>query len=146
MTNNIKKVCVFASSSTKLDEIYYNDARELGRLIAEEGYELIYGGSRRGSMWACAEATKLNGGKVCGIMPEKIAYTFKCLNPDDCDEFHLTAGMRERKALLDEKSDAVVAIAGGFGTLEEVTEIIVQKQLGYNNKPIVFLNTNGFCL
>lgn len=144
MTSNIKNICIFASSSNSLDNIYYEAARELGTLIAKEGFKLIYGGSRRGSMWVCAEAAKNNNGKVVGIMPERIAYTFKCSNPEDCDEFYLTAGMRERKALLDEKSDAVIAIAGGFGTLEEVSEMIVQKQLGYNNKPIVFLNTNGF--
>ena len=67
-----------------------------------------------------------------------------CANPEDCDEFILTKGMRERKAKLDELSDAVVAIAGGYGTLEELSELIVQKQLGYNNKPIVILNTDGF--
>ena len=141
---NIKNICVFASSSNSLDNIYYEAASELGELIAQEGFKLIYGGSRRGSMWICAEAAKNNNGKVVGIMPERIAHTFKCNNHEDCDEFYLTAGMRERKALLVEKSDAVIAIAGGFGTLEEVSEMIVQKQLGYNNKPIVFLNTNGF--
>lgn len=144
MTNKITNICVFASSSNSLNGKYYEAAKELGELIAKEGFVLTYGGSRRGSMWVCAESAKLNGGKVIGIMPERIAHTFKCSNPEDCDEFYLTAGMRERKALLDEKSDAVIAIAGGFGTLEEVSEMIVQKQLGYNNKPIVFLNTDGF--
>ena len=76
-------------------------------------------------------------------MPEKIA-NFGCANPEDCDEFILTAGMRERKAKLDEISDAVIALSGGYGTLEELAEIIVQKQLAYNNKPIVILNTDGF--
>jgi hypothetical protein len=63
---------------------------------------------------------------------------------DNCDEFYLTKGMRERKAKIDEISDAVIALAGGFGTLEELSEMIVQKQLGYNKKAIVILNTNGF--
>ena len=62
----------------------------------------------------------------------------------ECDEFHLTKDMRSRKLKMDELSDSIIALAGGFGTLEEVSEMIVQKQLGYNNKPIVFLNTNGF--
>ena len=144
MTNKIKNICVFASSSNSLDEIYLNDARELGLLIARNNYNIVYGGSRRGLMYACAGAVKELGGKVCGIMPEKIALNFKCANPEDCDEFHLTEGMRERKALLDKKSDAVIALAGGYGTLEEISEMIVQKQLGYNNKAIVFVNTNGF--
>ena len=76
MTNKIKNICVFASSSNSLDEIYLNDARELGLLIARNNYNIVYGGSRRGLMYACAGAVKELGGKVCGIMPEKIALNF----------------------------------------------------------------------
>ena len=143
MTNSIKNICVFASSSNHLEEIFYKDARELGLLIGQNNYNIVYGGSKLGLMYACAGAVKETGGKIIGIMPEKIA-NFGCANPDDCDEFILTPGMRERKAKLDEMSDAVIAIAGGYGTLEELAEIIVQKQLAYNNKPIVILNTDGF--
>ena len=143
MTNNIKNVCVFASSSNSLDEVFHNDAQELGTLLGKNGFNIVYGGSRRGLMYACASAVKSAGGKVCGIMPERIA-NFGCSNPDDCDEFYITKGMRERKALLDEKSDAVIALAGGYGTIEELFEMIVQKQLGYCNKPIVILNTDNF--
>lgn len=141
---NIKQICVFASSSNELSDIYFDAASKLGTLIATNGYNLVYGGSRRGLMYACAKSVKDNGGKVFGVMPEKIAYELKCANPDDCDEFFLTQGMRDRKAKLDEISDAIIAIAGGYGTLEELSEMIVQKQLGYNNKPIVILNTEGF--
>lgn len=143
MTNKIKNICVFASSSNYLDNIYYKDAQELGELIGKNGYNVVYGGSKLGMMYACAGAVKAEGGKIIGIMPERLA-NMGCANPDDCDEFILTSGMRERKAKLDELSDAVIAIAGGFGTLEELSELIVQKQLGYNNKPIVILNTDGF--
>lgn len=139
----IKNICVYASSSNDLAEIYYQDAAKLGEIIASNGFDIVYGGSRRGLMYACAGAVKSFGGKVIGIMPEIFANP-KFANPEDCDEFYVTPGMRERKALLDEKSDAVIALAGGFGTLEELTEMIVQKQLGYNKKPIVLLNTNGF--
>ena len=143
MTNSIKNVCVFASSSSALENTFYESARELGLLLGENGYNVVYGGSRLGMMYACAGAVKEAGGQICGIMPERIV-SFGCSNPDDCDEFYVTKGMRERKALLDEKSDAIIALAGGYGTLEELSEMIVQKQLGYNNKPIVILNTNGF--
>ena len=143
MTNKIKNICVFASSSNHLEQSFYNDARELGLLIGQNGFNIVYGGSKLGMMFACAGAVKESGGKIIGIMPEKLA-NLGCANPDDCDEFILTPGMRERKAKLDERSDAIIAIAGGFGTLEELAELIVQKQLGYNNKPIVILNTNGF--
>lgn len=143
MINNIKNICVFASSSNHLEEIFYQHARELGLLIGKNNLNIVYGGSKLGMMYACAGAVKETGGKIIGIMPERLA-NMGCANPEDCDEFILTAGMRERKAKLDELSDAVVAIAGGFGTLEELSELIVQKQLGYNNKPIVILNTDGF--
>ena len=141
MTKVIKNICVFASASNDLAEVYYKDAQMLGFLIAQSGYGIVYGGSRRGLMYACASAVKQAGGKVYGIMPKKLADA-GLANPEDCDEFFITEGMRERKAKLDELSDAVIAIAGGFGTLEEISEMITQKQLGYSNKPIVILNTN----
>jgi len=138
----IKKICVFASSSNYLDKIYYEAASELGKLLGQNGYDIVYGGSNLGLMWACASQVKEFGGKVTGVMPEKLhnmgVFT------DGCDEFILTPGMRERKAKIDSISDAVIALPGGFGTLEELSEMIVQKQLGYNKKPIIILNTNGF--
>lgn len=138
----IKNVCVFASSCDYLNEIYYKEASEFGRLLAISGFNMIYGGSSLGLMWACAEQVKIGGSKIIGVMPEKLhnmgVYT------DECVELTVTKGMRERKAKMDEMSDAVVALPGGFGTLEELSEMIVQKQLGYNQKPIVLLNTNNF--
>lgn len=138
----IKNICVFASSSNYLEEAFYEDSRELGKLIGENGLNIVYGGSTLGMMWACAEQVKLNGGKVYGVMPQRLV-DMGC-RTDNCDEFHLAIGMRDRKQKMDEISDAVIALAGGFGTLEELAEMIVQKQLGYNKKPIVILNTNRF--
>ena len=138
----IKNICVFASSSNYLEEAFYEDSRELGKLIGQNGFNIVYGGSTLGMMWACAEQVKANGGKVYGVMPQRLV-DMGC-RTDNCDEFHLAVGMRDRKQKMDEISDAVVALAGGFGTLEELAEMIVQKQLGYNKKPIVILNTNGF--
>lgn len=138
----IKNICVFASSSNYLEEAFYEDSRELGKLIGENGFNIVYGGSTLGMMWACAEQVKLNGGKVYGVMPQRLV-DMGC-RTDNCDEFHLAIGMRDRKQKMDEISDAVIALAGGFGTLEELAEMIVQKQLGYNKKPIVILNTNRF--
>ena len=138
----IKNICVFASSSNYLEEAFYEDAKELGKLIGENGYNIVYGGSTLGMMWACAEQVKTNGGKVYGVMPQRLV-DMGC-RTDNCDEFHLAVGMRDRKQKMDEISDAVVALAGGFGTLEELAEMIVQKQLGYNKKPIIILNTSGF--
>ena len=139
----MKNICIFASSSDNLKDIFYKDASMLGELLGKNGMNVVYGGSRLGMMYACASQVKMNGGKIIGIMPQRL-YDFGCGNPEDCDEFIITSGMRERKAKMDEISDAVIALAGGFGTLEEISEMIVQKQLGYNNKPIVILNTDGF--
>lgn len=138
----IKKVCVFASSSNFLDDIYYKEAAKLGQLLGTSGYDMVYGGSNLGLMWACAQAAKDNGAKLIGVMPEKLQSMG--VFTEGCDEFYVTAGMRERKAKLDSISDAVIALPGGFGTLEELSEMIVQKQLGYNKKPVIILNTNGF--
>lgn len=140
--NNIKNICVFSSSSNFLDENFYYDAKLMGKLIGKNGYNIVYGGSTLGMMWSCACEVKNNGGKIYGVMPQKLV-DMGC-RTDNCDEFYLTSGMRERKGKMDEISDAVIALAGGFGTLEELTEMIVQKQLGYNKKPIVLLNTLGF--
>ena len=125
-----------------MEEIYYDDARKLGRLIGENGYNIVYGGSTLGMMWACASEVKNFGGKIIGVMPQRLV-DLGC-KTNNCDEFYLAQGMRERKAKMDELSDAVVVMAGGFGTLEEFLEMLVQKQLGYTKKAIVLLNTNGY--
>lgn len=142
MNKEIKTICVFASASDNIDEIYFKAAHELGALIADNRYDLIYGGSNLGLMGEVTNSARLRGSEIIGVMPEKL-YNLG-INPGDCSKFILTKGMRERKAKMDELSQALIALSGGFGTLEELAEMIVQKQLGYNNKPIVLLNTNGF--
>ncbi len=138
----IKNVCIFASSCNFLEEIYYKDAKKLGKLLAENGFDVVYGGSCLGLMWACAGEVKENGGKLTGVMPEKLREMD--VFSEYCDEFHVTPCMRTRKEKMDKLSDALIALPGGFGTLEELSEMIVQKQLGYNQKAVVILNTNGF--
>ena len=140
--SNIKRVCVFASSCNFLDSSYYEAAAEFGDLLGKSGFDMVYGGSSLGLMWACAEKVKQNGSQIIGVMPEKLHNMG--VNTDECVELFVTPCMRSRKAKMDELSDAVVALPGGFGTLEELSEMIVQKQLGYNQKPIILLNTNGF--
>lgn len=142
MENNIKTICIFASSSKNINKIYYNSAYNLGVEIAKNNFNIVYGGSNLGLMGEVTQAAKSHGSEITGVMPEKL-YNFG-IHPGDCTKFILTKGMRERKAKMDELSQALIAIAGGFGTLEELSEMLVQKQLGYNNKPIVILNTNGF--
>lgn len=142
MTDFIKNVCVYSSSSNCLQELYYKDAELLGQLLGKEGFNLVYGGSTLGTMGLNAQAVKENGGSVSAVIPEKLHQL--CIHYEECDVLHVTKGMRDRKEKMDLLSDAVIALAGGFGTLEELAEMIVQKQLGYNQKAIVILNTNGF--
>ena len=142
MNKEIKTICVFASASDNIDKIYFKTAHELGALIADNRYDLIYGGSNLGLMGEVTNSARLRGSEIIGVMPEKLYNLGN--HPGECSKFILTKGMRERKAKMDELSQALIALSGGFGTLEELSEMIVQKQLGYNNKPIVLLNTNGF--
>lgn len=137
-----KRICVFASSSNKIDEVYFNEANELGKLIGTNGYDLVYGAGSVGTMFATASSAKSNGAKVYGVIPEKlnnIGVDWK-----ECDEFIVTECMASRKQKMRELADAYIAIPGGFGTLEEILEVITLKQLGYHAKPIVFLNTNSY--
>ena len=141
-SKGIKNICVYSSSCPDLDEIYYKDAQLLGSMMGAEGFNVVYGGGALGCMYKNAKAVKDNGGKVFGVLPEKLHR----LNVGDgkCDRLIVTKCMRSRKEKMDELSDAVIALAGGFGTLEELSEMIVQKQLGYTDKAIVILNTNNF--
>lgn len=142
MTNLIKNICVYSSSSNQLENKFFDDAKALGMLMGQNGFNLVYGGGTLGTMYANAKAVKEFGGKVIGIIPEKL-YEVGVSNPY-CDELIVTKCMRTRKERLDNMADAAIALAGGYGTLEELSEMIVQKQLGYNNKAIVILNTDGF--
>ena len=142
MNKDIKTICIFASSSNSIDEKYYVAATILGELIAKNGYNIIYGGSNRGLMGAVTKSAFDLGSHITGVMPERL-YNMG-IEEGNCSEFIVTKEMRERKAKMDELSQAIIALPGGFGTLEELSEMIVQKQLGYNSKPVVLLNTNGF--
>lgn len=135
-------ICVFASSSNAVAERYFEEARNLGSLIGTAGWNLIYGGGNVGLMHACANAAHESGAKTVGIIPELI-HQHRLSNPND-HEHIITPNMRERKYLMRKRADAFVALPGGFGTLEEILEVITLKQLSYHNKAIVFINTGGF--
>lgn len=135
-------ICVFSSSSNAIPAIYFEEARLLGRLLGESKMNLIYGGANVGLMHACAEAARESGSKTTGIIPELI-HAHRLSNPNDHEQI-VTPNMRERKYLMRKRSNAFIALPGGFGTLEEILEVITLKQLNYHNKAIVFINTNGF--
>jgi hypothetical protein len=135
-------LCVFSSSSNAIPEIYFEEARKLGILIGSAGWNLVYGGANVGLMHACAEAARESGAKTVGIIPELI-HAHRLSNPNDHEQI-VTPNMRERKYLMRKRSNAFVALPGGFGTLEEILEVITLKQLNYHNKAVVFINTNGY--
>lgn len=137
-----KKVCVYSSSSDAIEKIYFDSARQLGKMLAENNHTLIYGGASVGLMGEVAKAIHDNGGKVIGIIPEGL--NDKGITYNLADELVVTKDMRERKARMEVESDAFVVLPGGFGTLEEALEILTLKQLSFHNKAVVFINTNGY--
>lgn len=138
----IKAITVYCSSSEHLAVAYYDAGRELGRAIAANGWRLVYGGNNIGLMGVLADAVRASGGKVVGVTPK--LFCDKGMDDKSCEELLVTDGMRDRKAILEERGDAYIAMPGGLGTFEEIFEIIVGKQLGFHNKPIVLLNVNDY--
>ncbi|OYV02438.1 MAG: Rossman fold protein, TIGR00730 family [Verrucomicrobiales bacterium VVV1] len=137
-----KLLCVYCASSDRLDPKYYAAATELGHELVRQGWGLVYGGGKTGMMGAVARATKAAGGRVVGVIPEfmkarELAY-------DEADELISVITMRERKLLMETRADAFVTLPGGFGTLEEIMEILTLRQLDVVKKPCVFLNQDGF--
>lgn len=110
--------------------------------MAQSGFDLVYGGTNVGTMGSLANAVLANGGKVLGVIPKIIEE--KGLSHPDLANIIITNDMRERKATMEKNADAFITLPGGFGTFEEVSEMIVAKQLGYHKKPIIFLNLDGF--
>ncbi|OQB20259.1 MAG: LOG family protein YvdD [Firmicutes bacterium ADurb.Bin182] len=138
----MKNICVFAASSRDAPEKYHKTASSLGRMMAERGYSLVYGGGEAGLMGSVAKGVKELGGRVIGVIPEKL--NLPGIAFCGCDELIVTDSMHERKSTMERLSGAYIALPGGFGTLEELLEVITLKQLGYHNSPIVVLNEDGF--
>ncbi len=140
--NKIKQVAVFCSSSNALDEGFQDLAIELGRSLADGGYDLVFGGSNVGLMKIIADTMLESGRDVTGVIPQKI-YD-KGLGHESLSKLIVTEDMSARKKKLNEASDAFIALPGGFGTLEEILEMITLKQLQYHHKPIIFLDYQNF--
>lgn len=141
----IKRVCVFCGSSLGARETYGVQARALGQTLAAQGIGLVYGGGGIGVMGAVAEAVIKGGGAVIGVIPYALATKERALAADVAGvEMRVVNTMHERKALMAELSDAFIALPGGFGTFEELLEIITWGQLGIHQKPIGVLNTDGY--
>ncbi len=136
------KICVFCGSSVDLDTIFYESATLMGKLIGTGDHHIIYGAGKIGVMGAVSEAVRKHGGQTTGIIPERLK--IQGVVSDQDNQLIVTKDMKERKSLMREKADAFLALPGGFGTLEELLEVITLKQLQYHQKPIVILNINGY--
>ncbi len=138
----INRVCVYCASSSSCDASYHAAAKELGRIIAEAGITLVYGGGSKGSMGHLADGALAAGGRVIGVIPQfmsDLEWAHRGLS-----ELILTRDMHERKRLMIEEVDAVIALPGGCGTFEELFEAMAWKRLGIYGGPIVIVNTRDF--
>ena len=136
-----KTICVYAASSDAVPQLHREAATALGALIGQRGHRLVYGAGQVGLMGDVARAVHANGGHVIGVIPERLRTVE--LAYEDADELIVTETMRERKAIMESRAAAFIALPGGFGTLEELVEMLVLKQLGYHGKPIVILDVAG---
>lgn len=138
----LKALCVFCGSRAGTDPAHALQSEALGRLLGERGVDLVFGGGGIGLMGTVAQAAIAAGGTVTGIIPEFLR-AYEVGGVEGAEEI-VVEGMHERKAKMFELSDAFVALPGGIGTLEEVLEITTWKQLQQHNKPIIFVNINGY--
>ncbi len=138
----MKTLCVYCSSSDRLDPKYSSAARMLGEEMVRREWGLVYGGGKTGLMGTVARAVKQGGGRVIGVIPDFMKA--KELAFDEADELITVVTMRERKLLMEARADAFLALPGGWGTLEEIMEILTLRQLDVIRKPCVFFNQDGF--
>ena len=145
MTNSSKpafSLCVYLGSRPGVNPRFAEAAIEVGEWIGAHGGQLVYGGGRSGLMGTVAEATRRAGGRVVGIIPQALVDKEQANHA--CDELHIVKNMHERKAMMAERCNAFVALPGGIGTFEELFEVWTWRQLGYHDKPIGLLNTDGY--
>ena len=135
-------VCVYCGSRPGDNPAYTQVAQAVSQWIGAHQGQLVYGGGRSGLMGTVAEATRLAGGRVVGVIPQ--ALVDKELANRQCDELHIVQTMHERKAMMAERSDAFLALPGGIGTFEELFEVWTWRQLGYHDKPLGLLNVAGY--
>lgn len=140
--SEIKRVAVYAASSSQVSSEYIDAAAELGRTLAAEGIEIVYGAGKVGLMGALADAALDAGGKVTGVIPQFMVDNGWCRKK--LTNLIVTPDMHTRKEKIVSLADATIALPGGVGTLEELMEIITWKQLGLYANPIVILNTRGY--
>lgn len=135
-------ICVFCASSNEVGEVFRNEARELGHFIADHGHTLVYGGATGGLMDAVAEAAHEHNGEIIGVVPDLIVE--KGRKSDLPTQMFVVGDMSERKELMKEYADVFVVLAGGFGTYDELFDVVASGMVGYHDKPIYLVNTDNF--
>jgi len=140
--DNQVNVCVFCASSANIDVRYLEAARELGTLLAQGGWRCVNGGGAVGLMGALTDGALDAGGEVTGVIPKFMVDKGWCY--DRLEDVIVTADMHQRKQMMSDMADAVIALPGGVGTLEELLETLTWRQLGLVKKPVIILNTLGY--
>lgn len=135
-------ICVYGASSNTIDKKFIDETEKLGALMAKRGHGLVYGGGAHGLMGAAARGVAENNGKILGVAPRFFLADGALY--DNCTEFIYTDTMRERKQIMEDRSDAFIVTPGGVGTYEEFFEILTLKQLGRHKKPIAIYNLCGY--
>ena len=138
-----KSVCVFCASADGLAPHYYDSAFEMGKLIAENGITLVYGAGRTGLMGALAEGALQSGGEVIGIVPVGLESP-QLIYTTGLTRLEMTEDIQKRKARMNELAEAFIALPGGFGTIDEMFEVLTWSQIGKHRKPAAFLNVDGY--
>jgi uncharacterized protein (TIGR00730 family) len=137
----MKRICVNCGSSPGFNQAYMEMAHRLAQVLVDHQYELVYGGADVGLMGDVANTVLKAGGVVRGVIPESFAHK---VSHQGLSELHIVASMHERKTMMFELSDAFVALPGGFGTLEELAELLTWAQLGLHSKPCGLINVDGY--
>lgn len=135
-------ICIYGAASELIDKSYIEAGELLGEVIARRGHSVVFGGGAEGMMGAAARGCKRAGGRLIGISPS--FFKVDGVLYDNCDEFYYTETMRQRKQLLEEKSDGFIVTPGGIGTFDELFEILSLRQLKRHSKPILIYNINGY--
>lgn len=142
LNNKLKRICLFCGAMPGADQGFSLATVRMGQELVQAGYELVYGGGKVGLMGVLADAVLAEGGKAIGVIPESLVA--KELAHKGLTELHIVKTMHERKALMERLSDGFIALPGGFGTLDELCEILTWSQLGMHEKPVAMLNAGGF--
>ena len=138
----MQRICIFCGSQTGTNDLYRQAAIALGQLLAQHGYGLVYGGGSVGLMGVIADTVLASGGEVIGVIPESMVS--RELAHTGLTQLQVVPGMHERKARMAALADAFIALPGGYGTFEELFEVITWAQLRMHHKPIALLNVAGY--